>query len=146
MFCGFRYVLFHIKKWFVFMKFKLKLLQKNLISFILTHFPPGWNDSFEAFKGQHKAIWRPFGTQKKKMHILLTAECKISFSLPTSEIDHRFICPAGVVQNFVVYPWWNTNLTVKAPHVSIKPLSEGIPLGIGCRLPLGSLSLVPLQS
>lgn len=57
-----------------------------------------------------------------------------------------FMFTAGVAQNFVEYPWWNTNLIVKAPHVSIKPLSGEILLGIGCQLLLGSPSLVPLQS
>lgn len=56
------------------------------------------------------------------------------------------LCTTGVAQNCVESPWWSTNLIAKAPHVSIKPLSEGILLGIGCQLLLGSLSLVPLQS
>lgn len=112
-------------------------------SSILTCFPPGWHDSFEACKGQHDAIWTPLGTQKK-MPVHLTT--RLFFLFSPVRLTIIFVHPTGVVQNFVVYPWWNTNLTVKAPHVSIKPLSEEIPLGIGCRLPLGSLSLVPLQS
>lgn len=59
-------------------------------SFILKRFPPGWHDSFEAFEGLYNAIWTPLVTWKKIMPILLTVECKSSFSVPSSETDQHF--------------------------------------------------------